>query len=201
MTRIHETAIVEVGADIGEGTQIWHFSHVMPGAAIGENCILGQGVYVDRCVRIGDGCKLQNHVLVYEGVELGDYVFCGPSATFTNVINPRAAIERKDEFKPTPVGDHATIGANATIVCGNRIGRYAMVGAGAVVTCDVPAYALVAGVPARPLGWVSENGHRLVDEARQYPIPFLLAASPLRLECPVTHKKYWLEEGELKPVT
>ncbi len=158
---VHPSSYVDDGARIGEGTRIWHFCHVMPGARIGRRCILGQNVFVGPRVVIGDGVKIQNNVSVYEGVILEDEVFVGPSAVFTNVINPRSFIERKDEFRPTVVRRGATIGANATIVCGVEIGRYALVGAGGVVTADVPPYALVYGVPARLHGWVSRAGARL----------------------------------------
>ncbi|WP_376790599.1 Gfo/Idh/MocA family oxidoreductase [Thermoflexus sp.] len=158
---VHPTAVVDEGAEIGEGTKIWHFSHVMPGAKIGRDCVLGQNVFVGRNVVIGDRCKIQNNVSVYEGVTLEEGVFCGPSMVFTNVINPRSEIERKDEFRPTLVKRGATLGANSTILCGVTIGRYAFVGAGAVVTKDVPDYALVVGVPARIVGWMCECGVKL----------------------------------------
>ncbi len=158
MSQIHESAIVDSGARIGYGTRIWHWVHICSGAEIGENCVLGQNVYVGGRARIGNGCKVQNNVSVYDGVILEDGVFVGPSAVFTNVINPRALIERKEEFRETVVGKGATIGANATILCGLRIGEYAMVAAGAVVTRDVPDYTLVQGVPARKAGKVSAEG-------------------------------------------
>lgn len=157
----HPTATVDTGAEIGEGTRIWHYSHVMSGAKIGYNCILGQNVFVGATARIGNGVKIQNNVSVYDDVELEDYVFCGPSMVFTNVMNPRSHIERKHEFRKTLVKRGATLGANCTIVCGNTIGRYAFVGAGSVVTKDVPDYALVMGVPARVTGWVCECGEKL----------------------------------------
>ncbi len=149
---VHPTAVVDEGAQIGAGTRIWHFSHIMPTARIGEGCNLGQNVFVD------------NNTVIGNGVILEDYVFCGPSMVFTNVINPRSEIERKHEFKQTLVRRGATIGANATIVCGVTIGRYALIGAGAVVTGDVPDYALMVGVPARQVGWVSRHGHRLTEQ-------------------------------------
>lgn len=158
---IHPTATIDDGADIGEGTKVWHYSHVMPGAKLGQNCSLGQNVFVGANVTIGDGCKIQNNVSVYEGVTLEDDVFCGPSMVFTNVVDPRAHIERKDEFKPTIVRRGASLGANCTIVCGTTVGRFALVGAGAVVTSDVPDHALVLGVPGRVAGWVCECARRL----------------------------------------
>lgn len=159
--RIHESAYVDDGAEIGEGTRIWHFTHVLAGTRIGRDCVLGQNVAAGPGVIIGDRCKIQNNVSLYKGVSLEDGVFCGPSCVFTNVMTPRAEIERKDCFKPTHVGRGATIGANATILCGVTIGEYALVAAGAVVTSGVPAHALVAGVPARRIGWVSHAGERL----------------------------------------
>jgi UDP-2-acetamido-3-amino-2,3-dideoxy-glucuronate N-acetyltransferase len=159
--RIHESAYIDDPVTIGGGTTIWHFSHLLAGSMIGRNCSLGQNVMVGPNVRIGDGCKIQNNVSIYEGVILDDFVFCGPSCVFTNVIDPRAEIVRKAEFKPTLVKRGATIGANATIICGNSIGSYALVAAGAVVTKDVPDFALMAGVPARRIGWVSRAGRRL----------------------------------------
>jgi UDP-2-acetamido-3-amino-2,3-dideoxy-glucuronate N-acetyltransferase len=157
----HPTSIVEAGAEIGDNTRIWHHSHVRAGAKVGRDSVLGKNVFVAPHVHIGNGVKIQNNVSVYEGVELEDYVFCGPSMVFTNVINPRSEIERKQEFRRTLVKRGATLGANCTIVCGNNIGRYAFIAAGAVVTKDVPDYALVAGVPARWIGWVCECGERL----------------------------------------
>ncbi len=161
---VHPTAVVDAGAEIGPGTRIWHFCHIMPTARIGANCNLGQNVFVDNNTFIGNGVKIQNNVSVYNGVILEDYVFCGPSMVFTNVINPRSEIPRKDEFKTTRVRRGASIGANATIVCGVTIGRYALIGAGAVVTRDVPDYALMVGVPARQVGWISRHGHRLTKK-------------------------------------
>jgi UDP-2-acetamido-3-amino-2,3-dideoxy-glucuronate N-acetyltransferase len=158
---IHESAYVDDGARIGAGTKVWHFCHVMPGAVIGERCSLGQNVVVMNGTKIGDNVKIQNNVSIYEGVELEDDVFCGPSMVFTNVINPRSAVSRKDEYRRTLVRRGATIGANATIVCGVTLGAYAFVGAGAVVTKDVPDYALVAGVPATVIGAVCACGVRL----------------------------------------
>lgn len=158
---VHESAWVDAGAFIGAGTRIWHFVHVLPGTVIGQNCVLGQNVMAGPDVSIGNGCKIQNNVALYRGVVLEDDVFCGPSCVFTNVLTPRAHVERKNEFAPTLVRRGATIGANATIVCGNTLGAYCMIAAGAVVTKDVPDFALMAGVPARRIGWVSRSGERL----------------------------------------
>lgn len=158
---IHETSLVDDGAAIGKGTKIWHFCHVLPGTVIGEDVTAGQNCVIGPNVRIGRGSKIQNNVSLYQGVDLGEDVFCGPSCVFTNVLTPRAHISRKAEFAATKVGRGATIGANATIVCGHAIGDYAMIGAGSVVTRDVPAYALAAGNPARRIGWVSRAGDRL----------------------------------------
>lgn len=157
----HETAIIDDGASIGKGSRIWHFSHVMPQVSIGENCILGQNVFVANGVTIGNQVKIQNNVSLYTGVVCEDGVFLGPSMVFTNVINPRSFIERKDEYRQTLVKRGATIGANATIICGNTIGEYALIGAGSVVTKPVKPYALLVGNPARQIGWVSESGIRL----------------------------------------
>lgn len=158
---VHPTAIVDPPCEIGEGTRIWHFSHVLAGCRIGRDCVLGQNVSIGPEVTIGDRCKVQNNVSLYKGVTLEDGVFCGPSCVFTNVLNPRAEIERKDEFRPTLVRRGATIGANATVICGVTLGEWCMVGAGAVVTRDVPAFALMVGVPARRVGWVSHDGEIL----------------------------------------
>jgi UDP-2-acetamido-3-amino-2,3-dideoxy-glucuronate N-acetyltransferase len=160
---VHETSVIEPGCKIGSGTKIWHFSHVMAGAEIGCNCTLGQNSFVGSQAKIGSNVKIQNNVSLYQGVTLEDGVFCGPSAVFTNVINPRSHISRRREFQPTLVRKGATIGANATILCGITIGRYAFVAAGAVVTGDVPDHALVLGVPARLKGWVCHCGQRLSD--------------------------------------
>jgi UDP-2-acetamido-3-amino-2,3-dideoxy-glucuronate N-acetyltransferase len=174
----HESAWVDDGCEIGEGTKIWHFSHILGGSEIGRNCVIGQNVAIGPDVRVGDRCKIQNNVSLYKGVVLGDDVFCGPSCVFTNVNNPRAEIERKDEFLPTIVGRGATIGANATIVCGHRLGRYCFVAAGSIVTHDVPPHALVAGNPARQIGWVSHAGERLSQD----------------LTCPRTGRRYSIDD-------
>ncbi len=159
---IHETAVVDEGAQVGEGTHIWHFSHIMPGAKIGNNCNLGQNTFVDNNAVIGDGVKIQNNVSVYNSVTVEDDVFIGPSVTFTNVINPRAFVERKHEFKRTTIKKGASIGANATIMCGIEIGEYSMVGAGAVITKNVPPYMLVLGNPGRVISKVSKEG--IIDD-------------------------------------
>lgn len=158
---IHESAFVDQPSDIGAGTKIWHFCHVLPNTRVGRDCSFGQNVMAGPDVTIGDGCKIQNNVSIYKGVTLEDRVFCGPSCVFTNVLTPRAGVERKDEFAPTLVREGASIGANATVVCGTTVGRYCLIAAGAVVTRDVPDFALMAGVPARRIGWVSESGDRL----------------------------------------
>jgi UDP-2-acetamido-3-amino-2,3-dideoxy-glucuronate N-acetyltransferase len=157
----HETAIIDKGCFIGDGTKIWHFCHVLTGSIIGNNCIFGQNVMIGPNVEIGDRVKIQNNVSVYAGVQLDEDVFVGPSAVFTNVINPRSFVDRKDEFRTTFVGKGATIGANATIICGADIGKFAMIGAGSVVTKSVAPFSLVVGNPAQHIGWVSKNGHRL----------------------------------------
>lgn len=158
---IHESSYVDEGAVIGRGTRIWHFCHILARTSIGENCSIGQNVMIGPNVRIGNNCKIQNNVSIYDGVELADDVFCGPSCVFTNVNNPRADVPRKDEFRPTPIGRGASIGANATVICGHSLGEYCFIGAGAVVTRDVPAFALMAGNPARRIGWMSKAGERL----------------------------------------
>jgi UDP-2-acetamido-3-amino-2,3-dideoxy-glucuronate N-acetyltransferase len=165
---IHSSAIVDDGAHIGPGTRIWHFTHVCAGAQIGADCSLGQNVFVGAAARIGRGVKVQNNVSVYDAVTLEDDVFCGPSVVFTNVYNPRSAIVRKDEYRPTLVRCGASLGANATIVCGVTIGRYSMVAAGAVVKGDTADYSVVAGVPARHIGWISRHGAPLVADADGY---------------------------------
>jgi UDP-2-acetamido-3-amino-2,3-dideoxy-glucuronate N-acetyltransferase len=158
---IHESAYVDAPAEIGAGSKIWHFSHILPRTKIGRDVIVGQNVVIGPDVTVGDRCKLQNNVSLYKGVTLEEGVFCGPSCVFTNVMNPRAEIERKNEFRPTLVKKGATIGANATIVCGSTLGEYCFIGAGAVVTRDVPDYALMVGSPARRIGWMSQSGERL----------------------------------------
>lgn len=181
---VHESAYVDEPCEVGEGTRIWHFVHVLPNTTIGRNCVLGQNVMAGPNVSIGDGCKIQNNVALYKGVRLDEDVFCGPSCVFTNVLTPRAHVERKNEFAETFVGRGATIGANATIVCGNRLGAYCMVAAGAVVTHNVPDFALVAGVPARWIGWVSRAGERLKND----------------LVCPRTGEIYEEKDGKLRLV-
>ncbi len=186
--QIHPTAIVDEGAEIGEGTRVWHWVHVSAGARIGARCALGQGVFVGNDVVIGDNVRIQNHVSVYDAVTLEDDVFCGPSMVFTNVHNPRSAVPRKSEYRRTLVRRGATLGANCTIVCGHVIGEYAFVGAGAVVSRDVPAYALVAGVPARRIGWMSRHGERLA----------LPASGAGEAACPATGERYRLDGDTLK---
>lgn len=163
--KAHETAVIDEGCEIGEGTRIWHFSHIMPGCKIGRNCNIGQNVVISPDVVLGNNVKIQNNVSIYTGVTCDDDVFLGPSMVFTNVINPRSAVNRKSEYMRTHVGKGASIGANATIVCGHDIGAFAFIGAGAVVTKTVPAYALVVGNPARQTGWMSEYGHKLKFDA------------------------------------
>jgi UDP-2-acetamido-3-amino-2,3-dideoxy-glucuronate N-acetyltransferase len=162
---IHTTAVVDDGAVIGEGTKVWHFCHIMPNAIIGNNCVLGQNVFVASTVVIGNNVKVQNNVSLYDGVVCEDDVFIGPSAVFTNIINPRSAVIRREEYKPTIIKKGATIGANATIICGTTIGEYAFIGAGAIITKDVYPYALVMGNPATQTGWMSEFGQKLHFDA------------------------------------
>lgn len=181
----HETAVIDEGAEIGAGTKIWHFSHIMPGSRIGENCNLGQNVVVSPGVVLGKNCKVQNNVSIYTGVLCEDDVFLGPSMVFTNVINPRSAVNRRDQYLETRVGRGASIGANATIVCGNDIGEFAFVGAGAVVTKFVPPYALVVGNPSRHIGWMSEYGHRLKFDENAVAV------------CPESGERYELRDGRV----
>jgi len=184
----HSSAIVDEGAQIGEGSRVWHFVHVCGGARIGKGVSLGQNVFVGNRVSIGDHCKVQNNVSVYDNVTLEEGVFCGPSMVFTNVYNPRSLIERKDEYRDTLVKRGATLGANCTIVCGITVGEYAFVGAGAVVTQDVPPYALMVGVPARQIGWMSEYGEQL-------DLPLSGAGEAL---CPHTGTRYVLRDGRVR---
>ena len=184
---VHPSAIVDAGAQLGDGTRVWHFAHVCAGARIGAGCSLGQGVFVGNDVLIGNGVKVQNNVSVYDAVTLEDDVFCGPSMVFTNVVNPRAAVVRKDEYRRTLVRRGATLGANCTLVCGTTVGAYAFVGAGAVVTVNVPDYALVVGVPARRIGWMSRHGQRLA----------LPASGQGRATCPDTGETYRLDGEQL----
>jgi len=162
---VHQTAVVDDGAIIGTGVKIWHFSHIMPGCVIGDDCNIGQNVVISQGVILGRNVKIQNNVSVYEGVVCEDDVFLGPSMVFTNVINPRSAVNRRGNYLKTHVGKGASIGANATVICGHNIGNYALIGAGAVITKTVLAYALVVGNPAKQIGWVSEYGHRLAFDA------------------------------------
>jgi UDP-2-acetamido-3-amino-2,3-dideoxy-glucuronate N-acetyltransferase len=182
---VHETAVIDENCSIGQGTKIWHFSHVMSGSKIGEACNLGQNVVISPKVVLGKNCKVQNNVSIYTGVICADDVFLGPSMVFTNVINPRSAVNRKNEYMETNVGQGASIGANATIVCGHNIGKYSFIGAGAVVTKPVLDYALVVGNPAKQIGWVSEYGHRLHFDN------FGLAL------CPETQDQYKLNQGQV----
>lgn len=181
---IHESAYVDDGCVIGKGTKIWHFAHILTGTQIGEDSVIGQNAMIGPDVVVGHGCKIQNNVSLYKGVTLEDDVFCGPSCVFTNVLNPRAHVQRKDEFKPTLVKHGATIGANATIVCGNTLGAYCMIGAGAVVTHDVPDFALMVGVPAKRMGWVSHEGE-------------ILGAD---LVCPRSKRRYIEKGGKLAEI-
>lgn len=184
----HPTAVIEPGVEIGEGTKIWHFSHLMPGCKIGAGCTIGQGIYVDSGVIIGNGVKIQNHVSIYTGVTIEDDVFLGPSMVFTNVINPRSFIERKSEFRKTTVCKGASIGANATVLCGVKVGGYAMVGAGAVITKDVPSFAVMIGNPAKQNGWISKAGQSLNFGENNIAI------------CDATGEKYKLHRGIVNPL-
>jgi UDP-2-acetamido-3-amino-2,3-dideoxy-glucuronate N-acetyltransferase len=183
--QIHPTAIVDEGAQIGEGTRIWHWVHVSARAVIGKGCSLGQNVYVGNRVRIGDNVKIQNNVSVYDNVTLEDDVFCGPSMVFTNVYNPRSAVSRKDEYRDTLIKRGATLGANCTIVCGITVGAHAFIGAGSVVNRDVPDFALMVGVPARQIGWMSRYGERLA----------LPLQGNAETTCPHTGERYALRNG------
>ncbi len=184
----HETAVIDEGCKIGKGTKIWHFSHIMKGSEIGENCNIGQNVVVSPGVKLGKNVKVQNNVSIYTGVICDDDVFLGPSMVFTNIINPRSEIIRRDDYETTVVEKGASIGANSTIICGNIIGRYAFVGAGAVVTKDVKPYALVVGNPARQTGWMSEYGHKLVFDKKGYAV------------CPESEERYHLENGNVSKI-
>lgn len=184
----HDSAIIDEGAEIGDGSRVWHFVHVCGGARIGANVSLGQNVFVGNDVVIGDECKIQNNVSVYDGVRLADGVFCGPSMVFTNVYNPRSLIVRKSEYRQTNVGRGATLGANCTVVCGVTIGEFAFVAAGAVVNRDVRPYALIAGVPGRQIGWMSRFGERL-----ELPVE-----GDGETACPHTGERYRLSQGELQ---
>lgn len=184
----HSTAVIDEGCTIGEGTKVWHFSHIMPGAVIGANCNLGQNVVVSPKVVLGNNVRVQNNVSIYEGVICEDDVFLGPSMVLTNVINPRSAVSRKNEYKTTLIKKGATIGANATIVCGNIIGAYAFIGAGAVVTKSVPDYALIIGNPGRQTGWMSEFGHKLYFDNNN------------RAVCEESKQEYVLEENTVRRV-
>ncbi len=188
-TYIHTTAVVDEGAIIGDGTKVWHFSHIMPNAIIGSNCVLGQNVFVASTVVLGNNVKVQNNVSLYDGVVCQDDVFIGPSAVFTNVINPRSAVIRKEEYKSTLIKKGATIGANATIICGNTIGEYAFIGAGAVITKNVPPFALVIGNPAIQTGWMSEFGQKLQFDAMGYAI------------CAQTEAKYQLLNNAVSKIS
>jgi len=184
----HPTAIIDEGCKIGKGTKIWHFSHIMPNCILGENCNIGQNVVISPEVVLGKNVKVQNNVSIYTGVTCDDDVFLGPSMVFTNVINPRSAVNRKNEYAKTHVGKGASIGANATIVCGHDIGEYAFIGAGAVVTKNVPAYSLWVGNPAKQMGWVSEYGHRLKFDDNGIAV------------CPETGQKYKLVKGVVNKI-
>lgn len=184
----HETAIIDEGCEIGKGTKIWHFSHIMPNCKLGENCNLGQNVVVSPGVVLGNNVKVQNNVSIYTGVICDDDVFLGPSMVFTNVTNPRSAVNRRGQYSKTHVGRGASIGANATIVCGHDIGEFAFIGAGAVVTKTIPAYALVVGNPSRQIGWMSEFGHKLVFNKEGLAV------------CPESEEKYQLKSGVVSKI-
>jgi UDP-2-acetamido-3-amino-2,3-dideoxy-glucuronate N-acetyltransferase len=186
---VHQSSFIDNGCTIGKGTKIWHFCHIMSNCIIGDNCNIGQNVVVSPDVILGNNCRVQNNVSIYTGVICGDDVFLGPSMVFTNVVNPRSSVSRKNEYKPTYVEKGVTIGANATIVCGHRIGSYAFIGAGAVITKDVKPYALVVGNPARQIGWMSENGHRLHFGSDGIAI------------CPESNVKYSLVDGVVSKIS
>ncbi|MES2836593.1 MAG: DapH/DapD/GlmU-related protein [Bacteroidota bacterium] len=186
---VHETAVVDNGCEIGSGVKIWHFSHIMPNCKIGEKCNIGQNVVISPEVILGKNVKIQNNVSIYTGVTCDDDVFLGPSMVFTNVINPRSAVNRKEQYAKTHVGKGASIGANATIVCGHDIGKFAFIGAGAVVTKNIPDYSLWVGNPAKQMGWVSEYGHRLKFDANGLAI------------CPETQQHYKLENGNVTRIS
>jgi UDP-2-acetamido-3-amino-2,3-dideoxy-glucuronate N-acetyltransferase len=188
---VHSSAIVDEGAKIGDGSRVWHFTHVCGGARIGEQCSLGQNVFVGNDVIIGNNVKIQNNVSVYDAVTIEDDVFCGPSMVFTNVYNPRSAVTRKDEYRKTLIKKGATLGANSTIVCGTIVGEYAFVGAGAVINKDVPDFALMVGLPAQQIGWMSRFGERLE-------LPLKGNAEAL---CPSTKEKYVLKDGKCSLIT
>lgn len=190
---IHPTAVVDEGCVIGNGTKIWHFSHIMCGARIGERCNIGQNVVISPDVVLGNNCKVQNNVSLYTGVTCDDDVFLGPSCVFTNVINPRSAVSRKNEYRNTHVGTGATIGANATIVCGHDIGDYAFIGAGSVVTKDVPAYALIVGNPARQRGWMSRFGRKLIFKKSSANV----ADETLYALCPESGERYSFKDNQV----
>ena len=181
MSFIHESSFIDDNVVVGKDVKVWHFCHIMSGSIIGDNSILGQNVMVGPKVKIGNGCKVQNNVSLYEGVELRKNVFCGPSCVFTNVINPRAFVNRKKEYKKTLVEEGASLGANSTILCGVIIGKFSLIGAGAVITKDVKAFSIMAGIPAKRVGWVSEKGIKLSDD----------------LICPETGEKYFLKNNNL----
>ena len=197
---VHKSSYIDEPVEIGEGTKIWHFSHILSNTKIGKNCIIGQNCMIGPDVRIGDRCKIQNNVSVYKGVELEDDVFCGPSCVFTNILTPRAFIERKHEFKKTLVKTGATIGANATIVCGNTIGKYAMIGAGAVVVSDVEDYALYIGVPAKRVGWVCKCGIVLVHKDKIKGKIIKKEINKLEISCTNCESIYILEDNIFYPL-
>ena len=185
---VHKSSYIDQPCEISKGVKIWHFSHIMKNTKIGKNCNIGQNVVISPDVVLGENCKVQNNVSIYTGVTCDDNVFLGPSMVFTNVINPRSEINRKSEYAKTHVGRGATVGANATIICGNNIGHHAFIGAGAVVTKEVPSYALLAGNPAKQIGWMSEHGQRLVFGEDKYAV------------CPQSGERYRLKEGKVEKI-